>query len=120
MLENGVLARTPWGELAHALAGKQGFERVRSQRRAGTWPRRRVRSESCSGTSRRSFCLTSCPIYLRSVQSIPKAWGQLTAFLTRLFSAVDSTPKAALVYTLAIGKGNRATDAYSDENEVHR
>ena len=30
MLESGVLAKSPWGELAYALAGKQGFERVRA------------------------------------------------------------------------------------------
>lgn len=28
-LEEGVLAKTPWGELAYALAGREGFERVR-------------------------------------------------------------------------------------------
>ena len=45
------------------------------------------------------------------------ARGQLTAFLTSLFKAVESTPNAALVYTLAIGKDGRATDAYSAENQ---
>ena len=28
-LDGGVLAYTPWGEIAHALAGKPGYERVR-------------------------------------------------------------------------------------------
>jgi hypothetical protein len=41
------------------------------------------------------------------------AGGQLTAFLTSLFKAIESTPNAAVVYTLAIGKGGKATDAYS-------
>ena len=61
--------------------------------------------------------LDELSIYLRSVHSIPHARGQLTAFLTRLFSAVESTPKAALVYTLAIGKDGQTTDAYSEENK---
>ena len=43
--------------------------------------------------------------------------GQLAAFLTSLFKAVEAAPNAALVYTLAIGKDGRATDAYSAENQ---
>ena len=43
--------------------------------------------------------------------------GQLTAFLTSLFKAVESTPNAALVYTLAIGKDGRTPDAYSTETQ---
>ena len=41
----------------------------------------------------------------------------MTAFLTSLFKAVESEPRAALVYTLAIGKDGRAADAYSEENQ---
>ena len=116
MLENGVLAKTPWGELAHALAGKQGFERVRSSDEQHMAPGASTLRE-LFGDQPTLILLDELSVYLRSVQSIPKARGQLTAFLTRLFSAVESTPRAALVYTLAIGKGNRATDAYSDENK---
>ena len=42
---------------------------------------------------------------------------QLTPFLTGLFKAVESAPRAAVVFTLAIGKGGKADDAYRDENE---
>src|SRR5206468_2972529 len=38
-------------------------------------------------------------------------------FLTSLFKAIESAPGAALVFTLAIGKGGTATDAYTEENE---
>ena len=41
----------------------------------------------------------------------------LTRFLTVLFKALESAPGAVLVFTLAIGMGNRATDAYGEENE---
>ena len=41
----------------------------------------------------------------------------MTAFLTSLFKAVEGAPNAALVYTLAIGKDGRATDAYNEENQ---
>src|SRR5713226_10172747 len=36
---------------------------------------------------------------------------------TSLFKAIEGTRNAALVYTLAIGKDGRASDAYSDENQ---
>ena len=116
MLENGVLARTPWGELAHALAGKQGFERVRASDEKHMAPGASTLRE-LFGDQPTLILLDELSVYLRSVHSIAHARGQLTAFLTRLFSAVEGTPNAALVYTLAIGKGNRATDAYSDENQ---
>lgn len=113
---DGVKARTPWGELAYALAGRQGFDRVRNADEKHMAPG--------TGTLRELFgddptliLLDELSVYLRSVQSIPKARGQLTAFLTRLFSAVESTPRAALVYTLAIGKDSQATDTYSEENK---
>lgn len=56
-------------------------------------------------------------VYLRKLGRLDNARGQLTAFLTTLFKAVESTPNAALVYTLAIGKDGRAADAYSAEHQ---
>ena len=35
---DGVLARTPWGEIAFALAGKQGYERFRNSDERGIAP----------------------------------------------------------------------------------
>lgn len=116
MLEDGVLAKTPWGELAYALAGREGFERVRSSDEQHVAPGASTLCE-LFGDQPTLILLDELSVYLRSVHSIAHARGQLTAFLTRLFSAVESTSGAALVYTLAIGKGNRATDAYSDENK---
>jgi uncharacterized protein (DUF2267 family) len=52
--------------------------------------------------------------YLRKIKGPPNARGQLTAFLTSLFKVVESSPRAALVYTLAVGKDS---DAYSDDNQ---
>lgn len=60
--------------------------------------------------------LDELSIYLRKVKGREDA-AQLTPFLTVLFKAVESSPGVALVVTLAIGKGNRATDAYGEENE---
>ena len=115
-LAQGVLAKTPWGELAYALAGKEGFERVRASDDQHMTPGASTFRE-LFGDQPTLILLDELSVYLRSVHSIAHARGQLTAFLTRLFSAVEGTSKAALVYTLAIGKGNLATDAYSDENK---
>ena len=35
---DGVLAHTPWGEIAYALAGKAGYERVRNSDERGVAP----------------------------------------------------------------------------------
>ena len=51
-LAGGVLAYTPWGEIAHALAGKPGYERVRRSDEQRVAPARR-RCEPCSATRRR-------------------------------------------------------------------
>jgi len=59
--------------------------------------------------------LDELSVYLRKVQKMPQARDQLTAFLTSLFKAVEAAPNAALDYTLAIGKGGKATDAYGAE-----
>ena len=48
------------------------------------------------------------------------AYDQLDPFLTSLFKAVEGAPNAALVYTLAIGKDGRATDAYTAGEPVYR
>ena len=61
--------------------------------------------------------LDELSVYLRKVSNLEGARDQLTAFLTSLFKAVEGTPNAALVYTLAIGKDGRATDAYNEENQ---
>ena len=61
--------------------------------------------------------LDELSVYLRKIRNRPNARDQLTAFLTGLFKAVESSPRAALVYTLAIGKDGKGSDAYSDENQ---
>ena len=55
--------------------------------------------------------LDELSVYLRKVPRLDDTRDQLTAFLTSLFKAVEGAPNAALVYTLAIGKDGRATEA---------
>ena len=113
---DGVLAHTPWGEIAYALAGKEGYERVRPSDEKHIAPgaetlRTLFRDEPTL------ILLDELSVYLRKVRRLDDAHDQLTAFLTSLFKAVEGGPNAALVYTLAIGKNNRATDAYGEEHQ---
>ncbi len=112
----GVRAHTPWGELAYALAGKTGFERVKKSDTRGVAPGADTLRELFGGEPT-LILLDELSVYLRKVQQVGAARDQLTAFLTSLFKAVEGEPRAALVYTLAIGKDGRASDAYSAENQ---
>lgn len=126
---DGVRAYTPWGEIAYALAGQAGYERVRRSDEAGVAPGAETLRELFGGQPT-LILLDELSVYLRKFQKKPRAPGlesagqQLAAFLTTLFKAVEGTPNATVVYTLAVGKkgkdeqdsGYQASDAYSREN----
>ena len=111
-----VLAHTPWGEIAYALAGRDGYERVRRSDEEGVAPGAATLGELFGGEPT-LILLDELAVYLRKVWHGGTARHQLTAFLTSLFKAVESAPNAVLVYTLAIGRDGRATDAYSEEHQ---
>ena len=115
-MEGDLLAYTPWGELAHALAGRAGYERVRRSDESCIAPGAETLRE-LFGNEPTLILLDELSVYLRKVRNLEDARDQLTAFLTSLFKAVESAPNAALVYTLAIGKDGRATDAYNEETQ---
>jgi hypothetical protein len=117
-LEPGLRAYTPWGEIAYRLAGRDGYELVRRSDEQGGAPGAPTIRELFGGEPT-LILMDELSIYLRKLKAKERelAGGQLTAFLTGLFAAVNGTPNAAVVYTLAIGKGGKATDAYSDENQ---
>lgn len=117
-LGDGIRAYTPWGELAHSLAGPQGYETVRRSDEGHAAPGADTIKELFGGEPT-LILLDELAVYLRKLRpgERDRSGGQLTAFLTGLFKAVESTPNAAVVYTLAIGKTGRATDAYASENE---
>ena len=112
----GVLAYTPWGEIAYALAGRDGYERVRKSDESRIAPGAETLRELFGGDPT-LILLDELSVYLRKVRNLGDARDQLTAFLTSLFKAVESASNAAMVYTLAIGKDGRATDAYNEENQ---
>ena len=113
---DGVAARTPWGEIAYALAGRAGYERLRESDELRMAPGAGNLGELI-GQQPALILLDELSVYLRKVRRFPEADGQLTAFLTSLFTAVERAPAAVLVYTLAIGKDGTAVDAYHDENQ---
>ena len=113
---DGIRARTPWGEIAYALAGKDGYERIRTSDESHVAPGAETLRELFGGEPT-LILLDELSVYLRKVQRMDAARDQLTAFLTSLFKAVEGAPNAALVYTLAIGKDGRAGDAYTEENQ---
>ena len=113
---DGILARTPWGEIACALAGPAGYERVRRSDEEGVAPGAATLAELFGGEPT-LILLDELAVYLRKVWRADAARHQLTAFLTSLFKAVESAPNAALVYTLAIGRDGRAADAFSREHQ---
>ena len=115
-MEGGLLAYTPWGEIAYALAGEDGYARVRKSDESRIAPGAETLRELFGGEPA-LILLDELSVYLRKVSRLGAARDQLTAFLTSLFKAVAGAPNAALVYTLAIGKDGRATDAYNEENQ---
>lgn len=114
-LGQGLKAFTPWGELAFALNGVEGYEMVRASDVERVAPGADTLRQLFGGEPT-LILLDELSIYLRKIKG-RKEQEQLSPFLTSLFKAIESSPGAALVFTLAIGKGGRALDAYSDEND---
>jgi len=115
-MESGHLAYTPWGEIASALAGSEGYERVRESDERRIAPGAETLRELFAGEAT-LILLDELSVYLRKVSKFDNGGEQLTAFLTSLCKAVEGAPNAVLVYTLAIGKDGLATDAYNAENQ---
>lgn len=114
-LGNGLRAYTPWGELAYGLAGVAGYEKVRKSDIEKVAPGAATIQE-LFGNEPVLILLDELSIYLRKIKG-RKEQDQLTPFLTALFKAVSSSANACVVFTLAVGKEGKATDAYSQENE---
>ncbi len=114
-LGGGLRAFTPWGELAFALGGVDGYEVVKKSDVSGEAPGADTLRELFAGQPT-LILLDEISIYLRKVANRPGAREQMTAFMTSLFKAVEGTKNACVVFTLAIGRDGKATDAYSPEN----
>ncbi len=113
---SGVRALTPWGELAYQLAGAAGYEAIRANDEKGVAPGAE-NFRALFGGEPTLILLDELAVFLRKAKSLAVS-EQLVPFLTSLFKAVEGTPNAAVVYTLAVGKGGRAEDAYGAENQL--
>ncbi|QEN88582.1 ATP-binding protein [Labrys sp. KNU-23] len=111
----GVRAHTPWGEIAYQLAGKRGYEIVRQSDEQRVAPGADTIKE-LFGSDPVLVVLDELGEYLRRVQGMGGR-DQLTAFLKALLTAIESTPRAAIVYTLAVRSDGKSIDAFAEENE---
>jgi len=114
-LETDLRAYSIWGEMAYQLAGRDGYERVRESDRNHIAPGAETIRELFGGEPT-LIMLDEISVYLRKVERAhPGAAAQFTAFIHALIKAVASSPQAALVVTLAIGKDHQTPDAYQGE-----
>lgn len=118
-LEEGLYAHSLWGQMAYQLAGKKGFERVLRSDEEHIAPGAETIIELFGGEPT-LILMDEIAVYLRKVARVfPDATGQFTAFIQALIKAVSSTPKVALVCTLAIrAKDQEAADAYKAEHQL--
>jgi hypothetical protein len=113
-------AFTPWGELAYALAGEAGYRLVEKSDVEGIAPGADTLRELL-GIEPALILMDEMALYLRKVaprnNNVLRAGDQLTAFLSALMKAVESLPRVALVFALALGRDGKASDAYSRETQ---
>lgn len=116
-LEGDLRAFSFWGDLAYQLAGADGYRRVEAGDRKHVAPGAETLRELFGGEPT-LIMMDEVSVYLRKVERVhPGAGDQFTAFLQALIKAVESSPGAALVFTLAVGKDSEARDAYKEEHE---
>lgn len=117
-LSEEIRAYTPWGELAYALRGESGYRLVEASDREGIAPGADTLRELI-GSEPALILVDEIAPYLRKVagRNAQRAAEQLAAFLTALMKAVESSPHAALIFTLAVGRDGKAADAYSRETQ---
>ncbi|MEI7635126.1 MAG: DUF499 domain-containing protein, partial [bacterium] len=118
-LEDDLFAFTPWGQLAYELAGRDGYERVRRSDETRSAPGAATLKELFGGKPT-LIVLDEVAVYLRKAeQAAPGSSAQFPSYVRALIKAVTETPKAALVYTLALGKDDGAGEgrgAHREEN----
>lgn len=117
-LSDSIRAFSPWGELAFALAGEPGYRLVEQSDKEGIAPGADTLRELL-GAEPALILIDEIAPYLRKVagRNAQRAGEQLLAFMTSLMKAVESLPRVALVFTLAVGRDGKATDAYSRETQ---
>jgi predicted AAA+ superfamily ATPase len=90
--------------------GREGYERVKPSDVGRMAPGADTLRELFDGKPT-LILLDELSVYLHKVANLAGAKEQLTAFLTSLFKAIESSPNGVLVYTLAVGKDGKLADA---------
>ena len=118
-LEPGLRAHSLWGQMAYALDGRRGYELVRQSDETHTAPGDRTIAQLFGGEPT-LILIDEVSVYLRKVaHAFPDATLQFTAFIHALIKAVSSSPRVALVCTLALKADSKsATDAYREEQQI--
>lgn len=118
-LEGNLLARSLWGEMAYRLAGRDGFERIRNSDEKHVAPGTDTIIE-LFGDKPTLILIDEVAIYLRKVAKVfPSSVDQFSAFIQALLKAVAATPRACLVFTLAVRADDKAAkDAYKAEQQM--
>ncbi len=100
LMGDKIRAFTPWGEIAFQIGGAAGYDRVRKSDEMRRAPGADTLAE-VFGDRTVLVVLDELGEYLRKC---PDAYGrdQIAAFLKALFAAVESLPRAAVVFTLAV------------------
>ena len=116
VMGDGIKAHTPWGEIAYRLGGKNGYKKIDDSIGSSAPGADTIRELLGDGPV--LVLLDELAVYLRmaevhEVEGKQLVGRQFVVFLTTLIKAVESSPNAALVYTLA---ESDAGDAYSEEN----
>ena len=112
---DGIRAFTPWGEIAYQLTGKAGYEILRKSDQEKVAPGTDTIRE-LFGNDPTLVVLDELGEYLRKVQHT-NGRDQLTAFMKALLTAIETSPRAAVVYTLAVQTDGKSVDAFAAENE---
>ena len=108
---DGIRAHTPWGEIAYGLAGTAGYARVDDSIYSSSPGADTIKE--LLGDKPVLVLLDELAVYLRNAGDNERVRKRFVVFLTALIKAVEGSPQAALVYTLAAGGDG---DAYADEN----
>lgn len=113
-LEDGLRAYTPWGHLAYQLAGKSGFEYLMQWDRERIAPPRTLLRDLLEARSSLIVLDRIAVLWRRFAGMAP----QLSEFICSLGISVASSPRVALVYTLATRKIPSQDPYYSEHSHI--
>ncbi len=116
LLGDGTRVQTPWGEVAYQLLGRRGLERIEHGDRPQAAPPVTVLRDLLGDAPALILLDRLTVIWRRCGRAWSDGGSQIALFVKNLLAAVSSTPRTALVYTLAI-HDDPMRDPYREEND---